>query len=814
MEAGSYLGAATWDTLTPRDLIQVESRPKYSIYRRPDVTTETVLGKSIKRREDPRLITGRGTYVDDVRLIGMVNMVLVRSPHAHANIRSVDTSAAESADGVVAVYTGAQLHEELGSLICGWVVPDTKEVPHPPLAVDKVRCVGDAVAAVAATSPQAAVDAAGLVQVDYEVLDAVVDMEAAIQDGAAQVHDDAPNNVAFEWEIGGGDFDAAASSAGVRVTERIINQRLIPNPMEPRGVVADFNPGTNHLTVWTSTQIPHLVRLLLALVTGHPEHQIRVIAPDVGGGFGCKLYLYAEEVIASILAKRLGCPVKWIEGRQENYLATTHGRDHVGEVEIIGDSDGNVTGIRTDLCANMGAYLSTFAPAIPTYLFGLMLVGPYSIDNIQCKVTGVYTTTTPVDAYRGAGRPEATYLVERMIDRYAAEIGMDPVEVRRKNLIPPFEDGHEVATTVIYDSGNYEAALDRALELVGYDDFRAEQATARNDGRHLGIGLSTYVEICGMAPSAVAYTLGARAGVWESALVRVHPTGKVTVFTGSSGHGQGHDTTFAQLAAAELGVEIDDVEVIHGDTDKVQMGTGTFGSRSAVCGGNAIHMSVEKIQDKAKRIAANLLEAAPEDIVAENGQYFVQGAPANAKTFQEVALAAYWYESLPEDTEPGLEAVSIFDPKNFTWPFGTHIAVVEIDGDTGEVELQKYVAIDDVGNVINPMIVEGMVHGGVVQGVGQALSEEAVYDESGQLITGSMMDYAIPTANSVPSIITDRTTTPSPTNPLGVKGAGETGTIAASPAVMNAVIDALSPFGVTHMNMPAKPEKVWRAMQG
>ena len=778
------------------------------------MTTQSVLGESIKRREDPRLITGRGTYVDDVRLVGMLNMTLVRSPHAHANIRSVDTSAAESADGVVAVYTGQQLADELGSLICGWVVPDTVEVPHPPLAVDKVRCVGDAVAAIAATSPQAAADAAALVQVDYEVLDAVVDMEAAVQDGAAQVHDDAPNNVAFEWEVGGGDFDDAASSAGVRVTERIVNQRLIPNPMEPRGVVADFNPGTNQLTVWTSTQIPHLVRLLLALVTGHPEHQIRVIAPDVGGGFGCKLYLYAEEVIASALAKRLGRPVKWIEGRQENYLATTHGRDHVGEVEIIGDSEGNVTGLRTDIYANMGAYLSTFAPAIPTYLFGLMLVGPYSIDNIQCKVTGVYTTTTPVDAYRGAGRPEATYLVERMMDRYAAEIGMDPAEVRRKNLIPPFEDGHEVATTVIYDSGNYEAALDRALELVGYDDFRADQASGRDEGRYLGIGLSTYVEICGMAPSAVAYTLGARAGVWESALVRVHPTGKVTVFTGSSGHGQGHDTTFAQLAAAELGVDVEDVEVVHGDTDKVQMGTGTFGSRSAVCGGNAIHMSIEKIQDKAKRIAANLLEAAPEDIVAEGGQYFVQGAPANAKTFQEVALAAYWYESLPEGTEPGLEAVSIFDPQNFTWPFGTHIAVVEVDGDTGEVELQKYVAIDDVGNVINPMIVEGMVHGGVVQGVGQALSEEAVYDESGQLITGSMMDYAIPTAESVPSIITDRTTTPSPTNPLGVKGAGETGTIAASPAVMNAVIDALSPFGVTHMNMPAKPEKVWRAMQG
>ncbi len=778
------------------------------------MTTQSVLGESIKRREDPRLITGRGTYVDDVRLFGMLNMVLVRSPHAHANIRSVDTSAAESADGVVAVYTGQQLADELGSLICGWVVPDTKEVPHPPLAVDKVRCVGDAVAAIAATSPQAAADAVALVQVDYEVLDAVVDMEAGVQDGAAQVHDDAPNNIAFEWEVGGGDVDAAASAADVRVTERIVNQRLIPNAMEPRGVVADFNPGTNHLTVWTSTQIPHLVRLLLALVTGHPEHQIRVIAPDVGGGFGCKLYLYAEEVIASALAKRLGRPVKWIEGRQENYLATTHGRDHVGDVEIVGDSDGNVTGLRAEIYANMGAYLSTFAPAIPTYLFGLMLVGPYNIDNVHCKVTGVYTTTTPVDAYRGAGRPEATYLVERMIDRYAAEIGMDPAEVRRKNLIAPFEDGHEVATSVVYDSGNYEATLDRALELVEYDDFRAQQSVARDEGRYLGIGLSTYVEICGMAPSAVAYTLGARAGVWESALVRVHPTGKVTVFTGSSGHGQGHDTTFAQLAAAELGLAIEDVEVVHGDTDKVQMGTGTFGSRSAVCGGNAIHMSIEKIQDKAKRIAANLLEAAPEDVVAENGQYFVQGAPANAKTFQEVALAAYWYESLPEGTEPGLEAVSIFDPQNFTWPFGTHIAVVEVDGDTGEVELQKYVAIDDVGNVINPMIVEGMVHGGVVQGVGQALTEEAVYDESGQLITGSMMDYAIPTAESVPSIITDRTTTPSPTNPLGVKGAGETGTIAASPAVMNAVIDALTPFGIKHMNMPAKSEKVWRAMQG
>ena len=778
------------------------------------MTTQTAIGDSIRRREDPRLITGKGTYVDDVRLVGMLHLALARSPHAHARITSVDTSAALDVEGVVGVYTGADLHEQLGSLICGWVVPDTKEVPHPPIAIDKVNTVGDVVAAVVADDPRTAADAAELVVVDYEVLDAVVDMEAGVQDGAAQIHDDAPNNIAFEWEVGGGDYDAAAAGAEIRVSERIVNQRLIPNPMEPRGVVADFNAGTNQLTVYTSTQIPHLVRLLLALVTGHPEHQIRVIAPDVGGGFGCKLYLYAEEVIAGMIARDLAQPVKWIEGRQENFLATTHGRDHVGQMEIVGDSEGNVTGLSTDIYANMGAYLSTFAPAIPTYLFGLMLVGPYSIDNINCKVTGVFTNTTPVDAYRGAGRPEATYLVERMMDRYAAEIGMDPAEVRRKNLIPPFEDGHEVATTVIYDSGNYEAGLDRALELVGYDDFRKEQAAAREQGRYLGIGLSTYVEICGMAPSAVAYTLGARAGVWESALVRVHPTGKVTVFSGSSGHGQGHHTTFAQLAAAELGVAVEDVEVVQGDTDKVQMGTGTFGSRSAVCGGNAIHMSIEKIQDKAKRIAANLLEAAPEDIINENGQYFVQGAPANAKTFQEVALAAYWYESLPEGTEPGLEAVSIFDPQNFTWPFGTHIAVVEVDGDTGEVELQKYVALDDVGNVINPMIVEGMVHGGVAQGVGQALQEEAIYDDSGQLLTGSMMDYALPTSEDIPSIITDRTVTPSPTNPLGVKGAGETGTIAASPAVMNAVIDALSPFGVKHMNMPAKPEKVWRAMQG
>jgi len=778
------------------------------------VTTDTAIGASMKRREDPRLITGRGTYVDDVKIVGMLHMALVRSPFAHANIKSIDTSAAQDSPGVVAVFTGEQLQEKLGSLICGWVVPDTKEVPHPPLAFEKVRYTGDAVVAVIADSPAAASDGALLVEVDYEELDAVVDMEKAIQDGTVQIHDDAPNNIAFEWEVGGGDFAAAASSAQVSVTEPIINQRLIPNSMEGRAVIADFNPGTNQLAVWTSSQIPHLVRLLLALVTGHPEHQIHVIAPDVGGGFGCKIYLYAEEVIAAMIAKELGKPIKWIEARQENYVATTHGRDHLCEAEMVGNSDGTITGLRVDVKANMGSYLSTFAPAIPTYLFGLILIGPYTIANLQCSVTGVFTTTTPVDAYRGAGRPEATYVIERMLDRFAAEIGMDPLEVRRKNLIPPFEDGHEIATGVTYDSGNYELALDKAIEMIGYEDFRKEQAEAREQGRYLGIGLSTYVEICGMAPSAVAYTLGARAATWESAQVRVHPTGKVTVYTGAQSTGQGHETTFAQLAAGELGIPVEDIEVVHGDTEKVQMGTGTFGSRSIVVGGSAIRMSTDKIKEKAKRIAANLLEASPEDVVYEDGKMFVQGAPANSKTFAEIALASYWYDSLPEGVEPGLDATSIFDPQNFTWPFGTHIAVVEVDGDTGETKLVRYVAVDDFGKVINPMIVAGMVHGGVVQGVGQALQEEAVYDDNGQLITGSMADYAVPNATDVPNIETALTETPSPVNPLGVKGAGEAGTIAASPAVINAVVDALTPFGVKHMNMPAKAENVWRLMNG
>ena len=775
--------------------------------------TTSAFGASIKRREDPRLITGRGNYVDDMKLVGMLHMTLVRSPHAHAVIKSIDTSKAKALEGVVAVYTGEDLKDQLGSLMVGWVVPDLKEVPHPPLAVGKVRVVGDAVAAVIASDPIAAADGAALVDVDYELLDAIVNAEQATKDGAPQLHDDAPNNIAFEWEVTPGDIEEAARQADVVVKQRIVNQRLIPNSMEGRAVLADYNPGTNQLTIWTSTQIPHLVRLLMALVTGHPEHQIRIIAPDVGGAFGGKLYLYAEEIIGAIVAKQLGRPIKWIEQRTENYLATTHGRDHISDVAIMGNRDGTITGIQTTTYANLGAYLSTFAPLIPTWLFGLMLSGPYEIPNISCKVYGVFTNTTPVDAYRGAGRPEATYLVERMVDMFATEIGMDPVEVRRKNFIPAFDNGHTVSTSVTYDTGDYDKPLNRALEMLGYQQLRQEQEQARREGRYIGIGFSTYIEICGMAPSAVAHSLGARAGLWESSLVRVHPTGKVTVYTGSSSHGQGHDTTFSQLTASGLGIPVEDVEIVHGDTDQVPFGTGTFGSRSATVGGGAINMSVEKIKAKAKKLAAHMLEASEEDIVYEDGKLFVQGAPANAKTFQEVALEAYWFASHPEGIEPGLEATSVFDAGNFTWPFGAHIAVVEIEPDTGEVKLLRYIAVDDVGNVINPMIVDGMVHGGVAQGIAQALQEEAIYDESGQLLTGSMMDYAVPKAEDLPFFELDRTVTPSTSNPMGVKGAGEAGTIAAAPAIINAVVDALSPFGVKHIDMPAKPEKVWRLIR-
>ncbi len=777
------------------------------------MTTATSIGKAVRRHEDPRLISGNATYIDDVKLLGMAHAAIVRSPHAHANILNVDVTGAANSPGVVAAFTGADVQEQLGSLPAGWVLADMKTPNHPPIAFEKVRYVGDAVAVVVAETPQAAADAASLVEVDYDVLPAVVNAEEAVKDGAPQLHDDAPNNIDFEWEVGGGDYDAAAAEAEVVVKQRMINQRLIPNPIEERGVVADYNRATDQITLWTSTQIPHLVRLLFAAVTGHPEQKVRVIAPEVGGGFGCKLYIYAEEVICGVIAKLLARPVKWISGRQEGYQATTHGRDHIADVEMCGNRDGTITGIKTTVYANLGAYLSTFAPGIPTVLFGFTLGGPYRMPNVACKVYGVLTNTTPVDAYRGAGRPECTYVIERLVDIFSKETGHDPTEVRRKNFIPKFTDGHEVSTGVTYDSGDYEPALDRALEMLDYGAFREEQRKARSEGRLIGVGLSSYVEICGIAPSAVAASLGAGAGLWESSTVRVHPTGKVAVYTGTSPHGQGHQTSFMQITSSELGVPFEDVEVFHGDTDKQQMGTGTFGSRSVAVGGTALYMSLQKVIDKAKRIAAHQMGVPLQQVSYESGTFYVEDIRERNMSWGDVVGEAYSAKNLPPEMEPGLEAVTFFDPQNFTWPFGTHIAVLEIDQDTGESKVLRYIAVDDVGNVVNPMIVDGMVHGGVAQGIGQGLQEQAVYSEDGQLLSGSMMDYALPTAEDVPTFELDRTVTPTDVNPMGVKGAGETGTIACSPAIVNAAVDALSHLGVRHVDMPLTAEKMWRTIR-
>jgi carbon-monoxide dehydrogenase large subunit len=771
----------------------------------------SLVGSRIKRREDPRLIMGRGTYVDDIQLPRMTYAAILRSPYAHARIRGIDVSKAKALPGVVAVMTGADLQGK--NVPCGWTLPDIKVAPHPALAVGKVRYTGDAVAVVVAEERYIARDALDLIEVDFEPLPVVVDAEQAIQPGAPQLHDEVPNNTTFVWKVGGGDIDKAFREAEVVVKERIVNQRLIPNAIEPRGMVAQYTPGSGDLILWTATQIPHLVRLLLSMVIGIPEHKVRVIAPEVGGGFGSKLYLYPEEVIVATLARLTGRPVKWIEERRENYVATTHGRDQVQYVEVAAKRDGTITGLRVKSIANMGAYLSTFAPGIPTILFGLMLAGNYRIPNIACEVTGVHTNTTLVDAYRGAGRPEATYLVERAVDLTARELGMDPAEIRRRNFVPANAFPHTTATGVTYDSGNYQPTLDKALEIAGYQQLRQEQERLRQEGKYLGIGVVTYVEICGMAPSQVLGAVGAGAGGWESATVRVHPTGKVTLYSGASSHGQGHETAFAQIVGDGLGIPLEDVEVVHGDTAQVQFGIGTFGSRSAAVGGMAAVMSVNKVEEKAKKIAAFLLEAAEADLVFESGQFFVKGTPGRGITIQQVAFAAYVPHKYPTGLEPGLEATSFYDPSNFTWPFGSHVAVVEVDPETGVVKLRRYVAVDDCGRVINPLLVDGQIHGGLAQGIAQALYEEAVYDENGQLVSGSLMDYAVPKADDLVNFELDRTETPSPVNALGVKGIGEAGTIASSAAIVNAVVDALAPLGVKHLDMPLKPERVWQAIQ-
>jgi carbon-monoxide dehydrogenase large subunit len=776
----------------------------------------TIFGSPIKRREDPRLITGQAKYTDDLTLPGMVHLAVVRSPYAHAKIRRIATAKASAMPGVVAVFTGRQMQEAgFGSIPCAWVVPNanTKTPPHPPIAIDTVRYVGDAVAVVVAADRYQARDAADAVEVDYEPLPAVTGAVKATEEGAPRLHADVPNNLCFHWHVTGGDVEAAFTGADVVVKDRIINQRLIPNAMEPRAALAQYHSATGELTLWVTTQNPHIVRFLLGLTAGIPEHKARVVAPEVGGAFGSKIPHYPEDTMVVFASKMLGRPVKWTETRSENYQATIHGRDHIQDVEMAAKRDGTIVALRATVWANLGAYLSTSATGIPTVAHGPMLSGVYRIPNIHEDVYGVFTNTTPVDAYRGAGRPEATFLVERMVDLVARALKMDPAEVRRKNFIPPFTDGYTVATGLTYDSGNYEAALDKALAMADYAGLRRQQAEMRARGRYVGIGLSTYVEMCGMGPSRAAGAGGFGGGLWESAIVRFHPSGKVNVLVGISPHGQGEETTFAQLVTSELGVPVDDVEVLHGDTDQTPMGWGTYGSRSTAVGGSALMGAIRKIKDKAKVVAAHLLEAAVEDIEYADGRFFVRGSPDRARTIQEISLAANLAWNLPEGLEPGLEASAFFDPPNFVYPFGAHVAVVEVDAETGEVSLTRYVAVDDCGKVINPMIVEGQIHGGIVQGVGQALWEGAAYDESGQLLTGSMMDYAVPKADFLPTFELGMTETPTRVNPLGVKGIGETGTIAATPAVYNAVMDALAPLGVRKVDMPLTPERVWRAIR-
>ena len=777
--------------------------------------TTRVFSSGIRRREDPRLITGRASYTDDIKLPGMAHAAILRSMYAHAAIKSVDTSEAANQPGVIAVYTGADTEGALNGIPCAWLIPnsDLKTPTHPAIAKDRVRYVGDAIAVVVAETRYQAEDALEHIAVEYEPMDAVLNPKEAAQDGAPQLHDDVPNNIAFTWAVAGGDADAAFAEADATVSDVITLPRLIANPMEPRSAIAQWVAPTGELTLWSTSQNPHIARFLTSVVTGVPEHRIRVIAPEVGGGFGSKIPFYPDEAIASFCSMRLGIPVKWTETRSENYLATTQGRDHIEEVEMAGTADGKITGIRTTVYAGLGGYLSTASPGVPTILHGLMYSGAYDIPNISGTVYGVFNNGTPVDAYRGAGRPEATTLLERLVDLLAAKLGMDAVDLRRKNLIPKFEDGHDVATGITYDSGDYEAALDACLDAAGYSSLRAEQERARRDGRYVGIGVSTYVEICGLGPSQVAGAVGFQGGLWESAIVRFHPTGKVNVMVGSSPHGQGEETTFAQIVAEEVGVDVDDVDVIHGDTDLTPMGWGTYGSRTTAVSGAAVTLATRKIKDKSKALAAHLLEAATEDIEYEDGRFFVRGSPDQHKTIQDIALMANVAWDMPEGMEPGLEASAFYDPPNFTYPFGAHLAVVEVDPATGQIDLQRYHAVDDCGVQINPMIVEGQVHGGVAQGVGPVLWEGVVYDDDGQPLTGTMLDYALPRADGLPDIGVESNTTPSPHHPLGVKGVGEAGTIASTPTVYNAVMDALRPLGITRIDMPLTPEKVWRAIQ-
>jgi aerobic carbon-monoxide dehydrogenase large subunit len=771
------------------------------------------IGASVERKEDARLLRGETRWVDNMTVPGMLWMAVVRSPYAHAKIGKVDLSKALKAEGVVAAYSGAELAEEWsGSLPCAWPVTGDCHIPqHHPLSSDKARYAGDGVAVVLAESRALAKDAVELVEVDYEPLPAVTDVGEAAGDSAPLVHDEYDHNRAYTWALQTGESEKHFAEAAVTVKEHFRQQRLIPNAIEPRSVLVQPVLATGEYTMWSATQVPHIARVTLSGTTGIPETKLRVIAPDVGGGFGSKLNVYAEEALCLVLARRLGLPIKWTEERSEAYLATIHGRDVLQEIELAATDEGKITAVRVRLTAAMGAYMQLVSPGIP--LLGAWLyAGCYDVHAYDFECVGVFTNTTPTDAYRGAGRPEATYAIERAVDALARKLDMDPVELRRKNFITEFPA--TIASGLEIDSGDFNASLDKALELADYEGFRRDQAKRRKDGdsKQIGIGFSTYVEMCGLAPSRILGAIRYGAGGWDAATVRCLPTGTVQVLIGTSPHGQGHVTTFSQIAADRLGVPIENVEVLHGDTTVIPLGMDTYGSRSLSVGGVALYHALDKVIEKARTIAAHELEVAAEDLDYEGGRFTVKGTD-KSKTVMDAALSAWTAHNLPDGLEPGLEDSYVYDPPNFSWPAGCHIAVVEIDSETGAADLLRYIAVDDVGTVINPMIVDGQVHGGIAQGVAQALYEEAMYDDEGNLSTGSMLSYLVPSAVELPNFELERTECPSPTNPMGVKGVGETGTIASTAAVMNAVVDALSPYGVTDVQMPAKPEHVWRAMQ-
>jgi carbon-monoxide dehydrogenase large subunit len=781
----------------------------------PDGQNANGIGSSVKRKEDFRFLTGQGRYTDDINRSGQTYAYMLRSNQAHAKI-SVDTTAAKSADGVVAIFTGDDM--DVGSIPCGWQVDSTDGTPmrepaHPPLAKGVVRYVGDQIAVVIAESLQQAQDAAEMINVTYDSLPAMVDMRSALK-GDTLVHSDLDSNVVYDWDIGDPDEIDSILASAHHVTEMDIrNNRLVPNPMETRAAIGDYDSAHDSYTLYTTSQNPHVIRLLMgAFVLSIPEHKLRVVAPDVGGGFGSKIYHYAEEAIVTWASQQVRRPVKWTSGRSEAFLSDAHGRDHITKAKLAMDADGNFLALKVETLANMGAYLSTFATAVPTYLYATLLAGVYTTPAIHCNVKAIFTNTVPVDAYRGAGRPEATYLLERLVDRAAREMGMSQTDIRRKNFIQPDAFPYQTPVALQYDSGDYGATLDSAMKMADVDGIEARRAESAKNGKYRGIGYSTYVEACGIAPSAVVGSLGARAGLFECAEVRVHPTGSVTIFTGSHSHGQGHETTFAQLVVERLGIDIDQIEISHGDTGNIPFGMGTYGSRSLAVGGEAIVRAMDKVIDKAKKIAAHIMEASEADVTFENGSFTVAGTD-KSMAFGEVALAAYVPHNFPhEELEPGLDEKAFYDPTNFTYPGGTHICEVEIDPTTGVVDVVNFAAVDDVGRVINPMIVEGQIHGGLAQGIGQALLENCVYDENGQLVSGSYMDYTMPRADNMPSFKVGQQSTLCTHNTLGVKGCGEVGAIGSPPAVINAVVDALAELGVTDIEMPATPEKVWRAI--